>query len=349
MSINKNKNKNIQNVPWVDKYRPKKLDDIVHQEEVIKVLKKTLETGQLPHLLLYGPSGTGKTSSVLAVAYQLFGPKIFKERVIELNASDERGINIVRYKINTFARTAIGNVDPDYPCPPFKLVILDEADAMTTEAQSALRKVMEELSSITRFCFVCNYKNQIIDPIVSRCMKFRFKPVDKESMFDKLMDVSKKEHMNIDEDSINSVCSIVKGDVRKGIMILQNLRYILNYKSSITKKDVYNMTGHTSPEYIKPIWDLCFNGKSNIKTILNEVSKIKKNGIPITSILENLQIIVIDSDIDDLKKSKICVHIGATEKCLIDGADEYIQLLNIFSYIYGLLNNYLSEVPSNLC
>ena len=292
---------------------------------------------------------THNTSSVLAVAYQLFGPKIFNERVIELNASDERGINIVRYKINTFARTAIGNVDPDYPCPPFKLVILDEADAMTTEAQSALRKVMEELSSITRFCFICNYKNQIIDPIVSRCMKFRFKPVDKLSMHNKLVDVSKKEFMNIDNDSINSICSIVKGDVRKGIMILQNLRYILNYKSEITKQDVYNMTGHTSPEYIKPIWNICLDKNSNIKKILNHINKIKKNGIPITSILENLQLIVIDSNINDLLKSKICIHIASTEKCLIDGADEYIQLLNIFSYIFGLLNNYIDNVPDNIC
>ena len=292
---------------------------------------------------------THNTSSALAVAYQLFGPKIFNERVIELNASDERGINVVRHKINTFARTAIGNIDPNYPSPPFKLVILDEADAMTTEAQSALRKVMEELSSITRFCFICNYKNQIIDPIVSRCMKFRFKPINKKSMHQKLLEVSIKENMKINDESINAICSIVKGDVRKAIMILQNLRYILNYKPNITKEDVYNITGYTFPEYIKPIWDLCLSKNGNIKKILDQVNKIKLNGIPITSILENLQTIVIDSNVDDRLKSKICIHIASTEKCLIDGSDEYIQLFNIFSYIYGLINKYTIDIPNNLC
>lgn len=292
---------------------------------------------------------THNTSTVLAVAYQLFGPKIFRERVIELNASDERGINIVRYKINTFARTAIGNVDPDYPCPPFKLVILDEADAMTTEAQSALRKVMEELSSITRFCFICNYKNQIIDPIVSRCMKFRFKPIDKISMFNKLKDLSIKESMNINDESVSAITNIVKGDVRKGIMILQNLRYIQNYKFKITKEDVYNMTGHTFPEYIEPIWNLCLDKNTNINDIIKKVNNIKLSAIPITSILENLQSIVVKSNLNDELKSKICLHIASTEKCLMDGADEYIQLLNIFSYSYALLNNYIKNIPENIC
>lgn len=338
-----------KNVPWVDKYRPKKLDEIIHQEEVIRILRKTLETGQLPHLLFYGPSGTGKTSSILAVAYQLFGPKIFRERVLELNASDERGINIVRNKINTFARTAIGTGDVNYPSPPFKLIILDEADAMTNEAQSALRKVMEELSGITRFCFICNYKNQIIDPIVSRCMKFRFKSIDDDSMYNKLQEISKKENMNITNSSIETICSIVKGDVRKGIMILQNLRYILNYKDEITIDDVYNMTGYTKINDIKPMLDFCMNKKTTIKDIYKMVSDIRTNGIPINSIIENMQKLIINSDMDDNMKSKICTHIAITEKCLTDGADEYIQLLNIFSYIYGIVRNYTTDILYNMC
>ena len=117
---------------------------------------------------------THNTSTILSVAYQLFGPKIFRDRVIELNASDDRGIDIVRNQIITFAKSTICNPDPDYPCPNYKLVILDEADAMTNDAQSALRKIIEETSTITRFCFICNYINKIIEPIISRCMKFRF-------------------------------------------------------------------------------------------------------------------------------------------------------------------------------
>lgn len=292
---------------------------------------------------------THNTSTILSIAYQLFGPKVYKERVIELNASDERGINIVRFKINTFAKIAIGNIDPKYPCPPFKLVILDEADAMTTEAQSALRKVMEELSGITRFCFICNYINQIIDPIVSRCMKFRFKPIDKIIMYNKLNELSIKEKMVNNKNTINAITNVSKGDIRKGILILQNLQYIQKYKSNITENDVYNMTGNVNPEYVKSIWDLCLNKKTNINIIIETVNKIKLDAVSINSILENLQLIIVNSDLDDIIKSKLCIFIASTEKCLMDGANEHIQLLNIFSYIYGLVNNYIVDIPENIC
>ena len=279
---------------------------------------------------------THNTSTILAVAYQLFGPKIFKERVMELNASDERGINIVRHKINTFARMAIGNIDERYPCPPFKLVILDEADAMTTEAQSALRKVMEELSGITRFCFICNYKNQIIDPIVSRCMKFRFKPIDCRNMCTKLYDIALNEKMNIGQNEIEIISDISKGDVRKGIIILQNLKYVEKYKGTIDKDDVYKMTGQIPVDAVIPIWNMCHDDKTDISKIIERTNKFKEGAIPVMSVLENLQKILVESNLDDRKKSLISIQLSETETCIYGGADEYLQLINIFSYIHSL-------------
>lgn len=177
-------------------------------------------------MLFYGPPGTGKTSTVLALAKELYGPELIKTRVLELNASDERGISIVREKVKDFARMQLTNPTADYkkryPCPPFKIIILDEADSMTQDAQSALRRTMETYSKITRFCLICNYVTRIIDPLASRCSKFRFKSLDQGNAKRRLEEIAEKEGVELADGAVDALIRSSEGDLRKAITYLQS-------------------------------------------------------------------------------------------------------------------------------
>ena len=325
------------NTPWIEKYRPKKLSEIVSQEESICILNNTLKTGELPHLLLYGPPGTGKTSSILALCNELYGPIRVNERVIELNASDDRGINVVRGKIINFAKIAIGTKDPKYLCPDYKIIILDEADAMTKEAQAALRKVMEENSNITRFCIICNYINQIIEPINSRCVKIRFKPIDKKNLINKLEWISSHENIKINTGALDCIGDISNGDLRKSILMLQNIKYIKNNNNDlfykICKEDIYEICKYISNEImIKYINDIKNN--DNIINVINVTKEIINNGYVFNSIMTKISnYIIYNNEINDKQKSKVLFEISFIEKNINDGADEYIQLLKLMYII----------------
>ena len=326
----------LNDIPWIEKYRPRKLNEVISQEESISILNNTLKTGELPHLLIYGAPGTGKTSSILALCNQLYGPERVNERVIELNASDERGINVVRGKIISFAKVAIGTSDPKYLCPPYKIIILDEADAMTKEAQAALRKVMEENSNITRFCFICNYINQIIEPINSRCVKIRFKPIINNLIVEKLNWIANKEKIIINRDALKSISEISNGDLRKSILMLQNVKYIKindGINSLINETDIYEMCKYISnaelSRYINQI-----KSNSNVTNIIKITRDIINKGYIFNSVIVKIiEYIVSSNDILDSTKAKILFEMSFIEKNINDGADEYIQLLKLLNNI----------------
>lgn len=212
---------------WIEKYRPKHLKNIIGQNNIISTIKNMIKNNySITNLLFYGMPGTGKTTTILSLCYELFGPNNFKNRVLELNASDERGIGVVRDSILRFAKTSLSSPDPNYPSPPIKLIILDEADAMTYDAQSALRKIMEDYLETTRFCIICNYIEKIIKPIVSRCMFFNFIPLDNKLIIRHLKKIAEKEKLKLNDEDIENIYKSYNGDLRQAISSLQQLKYI---------------------------------------------------------------------------------------------------------------------------
>lgn len=195
-------------------------------------------------MLFYGPPGTGKTSTILALAKSLFGPSLYRSRILELNASDERGIGIVRDKIKNFARAQLSHSSglgkeylAQYPCPPFKIIILDEADSMTQDAQSALRRTMEQYSRITRFCLVCNYVTRIIEPLASRCSKFRFKSLDNSAAGERLEYIANLENLVLEDGVVDKLIQSSEGDLRRAITYMQSAARLVGAGPTGAKKD----------------------------------------------------------------------------------------------------------------
>ncbi|XP_045536629.1 replication factor C subunit 5 [Papilio machaon] len=224
-----------KNLPWVEKYRPSKLEDLVSHDDIIKTIGQFMKENQLPHLLFYGPPGTGKTSTILACAKQMYTPQQFNSMVLELNASDDRGIGIVRGQILSFASTrTIFKAGP-------KLIILDEADAMTNDAQNALRRIIEKYTDNVRFCIICNYLGKIIPALQSRCTRFRFAPLQHSQIVPRLRDIVEKENVKISEDGIQALLELSGGDMRK---VLNTLQSTWLSARDVTEDTVYTCVGH---------------------------------------------------------------------------------------------------------
>jgi len=324
----------FKNLPWVEKYRPQSLSEISSQKHIIRSIKKSVNNGNLPHLLFYGPSGCGKTTTILAMARNIFGRELWNERVLEFNASDERGINVIRDKIKIFAKNSINTNEKNKDKPAWKIIILDEADSMTTDSQFALRRIMETYSKITRFCIICNYINKIIDPIASRCAKYRFKILDLPSMKNRLNYICDKEKISCNPNVFDKIIEISRGDMRKAINFLQ--RSYNAYGTDLDIDIVNEVSGHVSDEIIDQIFEVCSDTNFIILTELT--NSIINNGYSSVNILIKLYHKIVKSDIPDLVKSKIILKFTDIDFNLVNGCDEYIQLIRTFTYIMKCMN-----------
>lgn len=318
-------------VPWVEKYRPRTVEEVAYQDEVVSVLQKTITSQEFPNFLFYGPPGTGKTSTILAIAKQLFSD-IYKTRVLELNASDERGIQVIREKVKAFSMQSVSATRTDgSSCPSFKIVILDEADSMTSAAQASLRRTMEKQSKNTRFCLICNYVTRIIEPLTSRCSKFRFKPLSVETIQARLQEICQKEDINITEEAMENLINLSEGDMRKAITYLQSVSR-LKAEAEINADDIMEITGAIPSKIIHSLMTACQS--SSYDKLEKAVQNIISNGYSGTQFLNQIHDeIIVMVDIDDNKKSVILEKLAVCDKCLCDGADEYLQLMALTTVI----------------
>lgn len=304
------------------------MSDISSQEEAVKVLRRTVESHNLPHLLFYGPPGTGKTSTILALARELYGPEMIKSRVLELNASDERGIQIVREKVKNFARVAVSTTSSNgYPCPPYKIVILDEADSMTNDAQSALRRTMETYSKITRFCLVCNYVSRIIEPLASRCAKFRFKPLPMDSTVSRIRMICDEENVQCTPEAITRVVDTSEGDLRKAIMFLQSA-HRLYQDEKITESAINDIAGTVPQDVIDRMFQAWY--QESYEKIAEIVEESMLSGFSGSQLLSQLHDRFVNEDVlSSRQKADLAILFGDTDKAITDGADEHLQILNL--------------------
>lgn len=331
-----------QSKPWVEKYRPKTLDEVTAQDHAVTVLKKTLESANLSHMLFYGPPGTGKTSTILALTKELFGPELMKTRVLELNASDERGISIVREKIKNFARLTVSKPSKQdlesYPCPPYKIIILDEADSMTADAQSALRRTMETYSNVTRFCLICNYVTRIIDPLASRCAKFRFKSLETSNALERLQHIATQESVKYEEGTLEKILTLSAGDLRKAITLLQSGSKLVDYmgNNQITIKQIEELAGVVPSTVVKEmIKQINSKDLNQLITFTNDFLKSGWSGVSIVDQLHDYYITNENYDTDF--KNKLSLLLFDTDSKLTNGTNEHIQLLNLLVKISQLI------------
>jgi replication factor C small subunit len=300
---------------WTEKYRPKKFEKVLGQDDIVKRIQNLTKSLNIPHLMFAGPAGTGKSTLALIIVRELFGEK-WRENYLELNASDTRGIDVIRQEVKNFARTkSLGEV-------PFKVIFLDEADSLTKEAQHALRRTMENYTNTCRFILSCNYSSKIIEPIQSRCAMFRFKLLERKDIFKKLKDIADNENLSISEKALESLYESSEGDCRRAVNLLQSTASI---SPNITEELVNTIVSSAKPGDIKIVLKYALSGDF-LKAKEKLLDVMLKESISGQDVIKAIQKEIWNLEIEPDIKVKITEKAGETEFRIIEGSDEFIQL-----------------------
>ncbi|MFH1221638.1 MAG: replication factor C small subunit [Candidatus Micrarchaeota archaeon] len=312
-------------LPWTEKYRPKKLGDVVGQKDTVESLKAYIKAGNMPNMLFSGPPGVGKTTCALALAHELFGKEI-SGNFMELNASDERGIDVVRGRIKDFARSvSMGGA-------PFKLIFLDEGDALTTDAQQALRRTMESYAKATRFIISANYSSKIIEPIQSRCAIFRFLPIEEKDSEKALEHIAKEEKLKVDEKGYAAMYYVSEGDMRRAINVLQGASM---QSTHITDELVHKTSSRAKPKEIKEMVDLALAG--DFKAARERLDKVIIHyGLSGEDVIFQIYREIPSLDIPEQKKVLLIDRVGEYNFRLVQGANDRIQIEALLAHFSAI-------------